>query len=275
MPRPESTGRPGRNQRGVTLVETIIVIVITGILFAIVGIFIVRPVQAYFSGAVRAELTDVASNAVERISRDVHIALPNSVRVDATNSALEFIPTSDGGRYATESGDKLSFAAVDTSFDVLGPTVSIAAGQSIVVYNLGPGIVDSDAYVGNNRRAFSGATGNYSNVAITSVAALPAADFAPPYRFHVVSQPVSYICSGGNLTRYTGYGFLAAQSLAPGGTSAVLASNVTSCRFTYDASAVAARAGLATVSLTISRTPPDGVAETVSLYHAIHVDNLP
>ena len=104
---------------------------------------------------------------------------------------------------------------------------------------------------------------------------MPASDFAPPYRFHVVSQPVSYVCAGGNLTRYTGYGFLNGQSVTPGGSSAVVASNVTTCKFTYDASAVAARAGLATVALSISRTLPNGTSETVSLYHATHVDNLP
>jgi len=277
MPRRNPAISNCRRQRAFTLIEMIIVMVIIGILFAVVGIFIVGPVQAYYSGSVRAELTDVAANAVERISRELHMALPNSVRVlvSGGTSALEFIPTTDGGRYATESGDKLDFTAIDTSFDVLGPAVSIATGQSIVVYNLGQGIVGSDAYAGNNRRTFSGATGSYANVAITSAAALPASDFAPPYRFFVVSQPVSYVCAGGSLTRYTGYGFLVSQSISPGGGGGVVASNVTSCGFTYDASAIATRTGLATVALSISRTLPNGTAETVSLYHAIHVDNLP
>ncbi len=275
MLHPDFSGNRCGRQRGFSLVEAIVVIVITGILFGIVGIFIVKPVQGYYSSTVRAELTDVAANAVTLIGREVHQALPNSVRVDATNSALEFIPTTDGGRYRSEGSDRLDFTAVDNSFDVLGPAVTVAAGQSIVVYNLGAGIVDSDAYVGNNRRAIASGAGSYNNLSIVSSSALPASDMAPPYRFHVVSQPVSYVCSGGSLIRYTNYGFLASQSLTPGGSASVLATNVTSCRFTYDSSVVAARAGLATVALSISRTPPDGGAETVSLYHAIHVDNLP
>ncbi len=260
-----------------TLIEAIMVIVITGILFAIVGIFIAKPVQAYYSGAVRAELTDVAANAVATISREVHMALPNSVRVDATSSGLEFIPTTDGGRYRTSSsgGNPLDFTTVDTAFDVLGPPVSVVTGQSIVVYNLGAGIVDSDAYVGNNRRVITSGTGSVSTVTIASSSALPASDFTFPYRFQVVDQPISYVCSGGTLTRYTAYGFQATQSLTPGGNSAVLASNVTSCSFTYSASAVAARAGLVTIALTVSRTLPDGSVESVPLYHAIHVDNQP
>jgi MSHA biogenesis protein MshO len=264
-----------RAAKGFTLIEAIVVIVITAILAGIVGLFIVRPVQGYFSSAVRAEMADVASNALERIGREVRLALPNSTRVDATGVALEFIPSTDGGRYRTEGTDRLDFTTADTTFDVLGPAVTIAAGQSVVFYNLGPGIVDSDAYVGNNRRLFSGAAGSASNVTITSSSAIPAANFAPPYRFHVVDQPVTYVCSGTTLTRYTGYGFQASISTSPGGTSSVIANNVSSCSFTYDTSVVATRAGLVTMRLSLTQTPAGGGAETVSLYHAVHVDNLP
>ena len=266
---------PAPTARGFTLVEVIVVIVVTAMLAGVVGIFILRPVQGYFSSRVRAELADVASNAQERISRDVRLALPNSARVDATGAALEFIPSTAGGRYRTEGGDILDFTAADTSFDVLGPAVTLAVGQSIVVYNLGTGIVDSDAYVGNNRRLYAGAAGAQSNISITSAVAIPAVNFAPPYRFHVVDQPVTYVCSGSTLTRYTGYGFQAAISTTPGGTGAVVANNVSACSFAYDASAVAARAGLVTMRLAITQTPVGGGAETVSLYHSVHVDNLP
>ena len=261
---------------GFTLIEMIVVIVITAILAGMVGMFIQRPVQGYYSGMMRAELTDVAGNSLERISREVRLALPNSTRVDATGVALEFIPSTAGGRYRTEGADKLDFTIADTSFDVLGPPVDIVAGQSIVVYNLGTGIIDSDAYVGNNRRLYAGATGTVANVAITSAAAFPAANFSPPFRFHVVDQPVTYVCSGNTLTRFTGYGFQASISTTPGGSSTVIANNVSACSFNYDSSLVASRAGLVTMRLSLSETPAGGGgAETVSLFSAVHVDNLP
>jgi len=77
------------------------------------------------------------------------------------------------------------------------------------------------------------------------------------------------------LVRYQGYGFLASQPDPPiGGTSNVLAKGVTDCSFKYDAAVVAARAALITLRLTLSANTVDGT-ETVSLYHAVHVDNLP
>ena len=56
--------------------------------------------------------------------------------------------------------------------------------------------------------------------------------------------------------------------------SAVLASGVSACRFSYDASVVASRAGLVQLQLTLATTTSAGT-ERVALYHAVHVDNLP
>ncbi len=92
------------------------VIVITGILAAIVSIFIVAPVQAYLATAARANLVDQADTALRRIARDLAIALPNSTRVSANGLSLELIPTSGAARYATEGAGKLDFG-VDSSTD--------------------------------------------------------------------------------------------------------------------------------------------------------------
>ena len=88
-----------RRMAGFTLIESIMVIVITGILAAVVAVFIRSPVQGYIDSVRRAELTDQADVALRRISRDVRLALPNSLRVtsDGTYDYIEFIMTSAGG----------------------------------------------------------------------------------------------------------------------------------------------------------------------------------
>jgi MSHA biogenesis protein MshO len=263
-------------QRGFTLVEMIMVIVITGVIAGVVAIFIRSPVQSYFDMETRVELTDTADTALRRIGRDLRLALPNSVRI-IDNTTIEFLQTRAGGRYRTDvtaagAGDALVFNAADASFDILGPPMTFAAGDQIVIYNLG--IPGADAYAGNtlavhNRRAYNGLTG----VAVTTVtmtSANPLPFDSPARRFHVVDTPVTYRCNGGTLTRHWGYAITAAQANPPvGGQSALIAQNVSACTFTY-APLVNDRSGLVSMQIALTRNN-----ETVTLYHEVHVSNVP
>jgi MSHA biogenesis protein MshO len=272
--------------RGFTLIEAVIVMTITGVLASMVAMFIVQPVQAWRSTAARAALVDQADNTLRRVARDLRAALPNSVRVSGDNLALELVPATAGARYATDGSGALAFGTTATSFAVVGPPLVLAAGQDLVFYNLGPGITGSDAYAANgsateqagaNRRASTTAAGSASTVTMSSLAGLPVADFAPPYRVYAVDPPVTYRCdlAGGQLVRHTGYGFQAAQPNPPaGGTSAVLATGVTACRFSVDGTLVAARSALVNLQLTLATTTSSGT-ESVALQHAAFVSNLP
>lgn len=273
--------------RGYTLIEMVMAIVLTAIVAVIVGRFIVEPVKAYFTTTTRAMLTENADAALRVLARELRAALPNSTRVNAAGTVLELIPTSGAARYATEGSGALQFGTVDTSFDLVGPPLAVTAAQQLVFYNLGPGITGSDAYAANttaadqansNRRVATNAAGSASTLTLTSLAGLPVGGFAPPYRVFAVAQPVTYRCDlgAGTLTRHTGYGFVATQPDPPsGGGSALVATGVSVCSFSYDANGVAARAGLITLRLGLSATPTTGGTETVNLVQAIHVDNLP
>src|SRR5688500_1469266 len=151
-------------QCGVTLIELIIVISITGIIAIGVAVFIRRPVEGYVDAARRAELTDIADTALRRMSRDLRMALPNSIRVDASGRYIEFLQTRGGGRYRIEqtgsaTGDPLDFTAADDKFDVVGtmPDFSGAGTKYIVIFNLtaDPLVPSSNAYLGDNREAYS------------------------------------------------------------------------------------------------------------------------
>jgi len=260
-------------QQGFTLVEATMVIVITGIVAGMVAVFIKQPVEAYVDTARRAALTDIADTAARRMARDLQGALPNSVRVDATH--LEFIPIKDAGRYRAELGvnaadNPLDFTTVDTSFDVLGPPVTVTNGDSLVVYNLG--IPGADAYempLMTTRRA---ATAGGATVTFASTTPLPFP--SPGSRFQIAGSPVSYVCSGGSLLRYSGYGFPSPSTVTP--TVAfgavvpdALATSVVGCNFTYVAGALQ-RYGLVSIFLSFTQS-----GETVSLQHQVNVDNVP
>lgn len=284
---PRSEAPRGAPQAGFTLVEMVLVIAITGVLAAVVSSFIVQPVMGYLGSTARSTLGAQADGALRHMARELRSALPNSVRVTASGLALEFIPASGGARYATEGAGALQFGVLDTGFDLIGPALTLAAGQQLVFDNLGEGVEGSDAYAPNgtalqqatsNRRAFSNAAGAASSVTLVSLAALPVTALAPPYRVLVVDAPVSYRCDlgAGTLTRHTGYGFAATQPDPPGsGSSALLATGVTACRFGVDGSLVAARAALVTLALTLTSSSAPGGHENVTLQQAVHVENPP
>ena len=274
-------------QRGFSLFEAVIVIVITGILAAIVAIFIFSPVQGFFTTAARIELVDASDNTMRSMSRELRRSLPNSVRVRADSLAIEFVPTVAGARYRTEiataGDDPLLFSQADTSFDVFGSPLNVAVGNWAVVYNLGDAVVGSNVYAASttaaeqltsNRRQITAVTPTKWTIA--STAPLPDVAYTPPFRAFAVESPVAYICdlTAGTLKRMSGYGFSTAFPAATLGASTLLASGVTSCVFTYDANAVAQRSGLVLLRITMQIATPKG-PDTATLTHHVHVDNLP
>lgn len=280
---------------GFTLVESVIVIVITGILAAVVAIFIRAPVQGYFDTVRRAELTDQADLALRRITRDVRLALPNSVRVTTVGNVhyIEFIMTRSGGRYRDVSdgstgGDFLSFTnTADLSFDVHGPLPAITPGLDFfVVFNLGPGNAPANAYATGdactncNRARITGVAGNTVTLASNPFASQSPPLSSPNGRFQVVPgdvRAVTYSCptagaAAGNLTRHWNYGFFAAQPTPPAGNQALMATGA-NCAVSY-APALGGRHGLLEIRLSLSAGTGAAV-ETVVLQQQIRVDNAP
>jgi MSHA biogenesis protein MshO len=119
-----------RSRAGFTLFEMIVTIVLLGIVAATLAGFIFPAVRAHQAQTQRAALVDEGDNALRRMTRDVRISLPNSLRITNTGSgfALEMVPTADGGRYCTPGvadcssagADPLTIGAGDSVFDVLG-----------------------------------------------------------------------------------------------------------------------------------------------------------
>ncbi|MBI3375541.1 MAG: prepilin-type N-terminal cleavage/methylation domain-containing protein [Betaproteobacteria bacterium] len=287
---------------GVTLIELVITIAIVGILGAIIVQF-VQPVRSYIDTSRRAALADTADTALRRIARDLRLALPNSVRIDTSRRYVEFMLVRTGGRYRydTDTGasntctggyaaDILTFAAADTCFKTLGniPNLSdVTTSDYVVVFNMPTGTDKADVY-----QSSCGASCNKSQIsAKNAFTGEDRIEFAsntftyesPGRRFFIVEGPgpVTYGCNltAGTLTRYWGYTIPATQTNGGpptgGGSSALMASGVTDCEMTYDSSLAAQGAALVTMSLTLSAQDSRGDAESVTLYHAVHVNNVP
>ena len=288
-----NTKRSHSPERGFTLIELIMVIVIMGVIGGMVSVFMKSPIDAYFDSARRAALTDVADTVARRVARDVQRALPNSIRNpgDASNQCLEFIPTKTGGRYRSApdgsgAGDILDFSTTDSSFNMLGLNSALRSDQRIVgsdviaVYNLG--ISGSDAYTGVNTAVVSSASegtptlANETKITLTAGKQFPLVSGSS--RFQVIPNDekiVSFVCptsTPGNLVRNANYTYPAsidATTSCPT-TGAILAKNVT-CTLVYSGSDLQRNA---VVSMVLKVTDSSS-GESVSLQHEVHVSNTP
>lgn len=294
--KPESTG--------FTLIELVVVIVIIGFIASTFVIFFKPAIDSYLAVGRRAGLTDMTDTAMRRMTRDIRMAVPNSIRL-ATSRCAEMIPTSAGGRYRAAPDTVWDGAnpgnlskPMDTSstvseFDVMTAlTTPVANGDWVVIDNQNT----DDVYAGDNRAEIL-------SVDVPPAASPPlgmhriklkaAKQFPSGYdggRFNIVpnaQNAVFYVCDSpgkdaggdgtGKLYRFANYGFIAAgSSICPtpatmSVAATVLASKVESCSFIYDPNHGATQQS-GFIEVQIKVTEHD---ESVSLIYGAHVDNVP
>jgi MSHA biogenesis protein MshO len=162
---------------------------------------------------------------------------------------------------------------------------TIAVGDQIVVFNLGPTYVPADAYNCTgfcNRAAVTGVNAGTGTITINSnpFALQVPRMRSPSNRFQVVTTPVTYVCANRQLIRYWGYPIQTAQpsdtTAAPlidsGTRSALLATDVATCNFTSN---VLATRNSAMVELQITMGAPTSRSGAIQLVHQVLVDNTP
>lgn len=273
--------------RGFTLVELVMVIVITGILAGTVTVFLKPAIDSYFDTRRRADLTDMADTALRRMGQDIRSAVPNSIRsVSAT--CFQLVPTITGGRYrmaADSSNDApacapsatcsapLDTTQATTVFDSLSPMATVpAANDWLVIDNQNT----NDVYAGTNRALINAvavparASDGLHRITIANT------QFPNGYdggRFVVVpnaEQTVFYSCAGNTLYR-TVAAFNANQAAACAAVGAIVATDVANCQFVYNSNQGATQqSGFVWMRLELSRA-----GENAALAAGVHVDNVP
>ncbi len=88
---------------GFTLIEMIVVILLIGILSGVLFTVLRGPMQAFVDVEKRTRLVDIADTALQRMAREIRLALPNSIRVTGGNT-VDFLRTLDGVRYRAKPG---------------------------------------------------------------------------------------------------------------------------------------------------------------------------
>jgi MSHA biogenesis protein MshO len=272
-----------KSQSGFSLIELIIVIVLTGILASMTTSVLELPIRAYVDSTRRATLTDAAESSLRRLQRDIRRALPNSIRISPDQTTMELLHLVDGGRYRAmpdnsnpilPTGDILDFDVNDNAFDVLGELNNLADitinSDRVVIYPLDS--IGSDPYAGDNTSVITAVTTN--RLTFTPFQ-FPLK--SPNQRFFIIDTPVTYRCNttptapdNKTLLRYANYPIQALQPLVPAIAPAIQANQIASCRFSFN-SGSSTRSAVVTIELTLT----DEANESVNLIHQVHLDNQP
>lgn len=292
-----------KRHAGFTLVELVIVIMLAGIVAVMIGPLFSRPMEAFIDQSRRAKLVDLAAVALNRVNRDVRLAVPNSLRVSADGQAFELLLIHSAGRYrpnradsdALRFGGEAAGSCNSTTTDgscnsvqLLDSTLDPTGARWMVLYNIGAEsggnpVAGSNVWSPRNPgvitptgTTFNKAAGAPAGEARIVLGNLPGGEFrfafaSPEHRLYLAESVVGYRCQGGRLVRYS-YGEIQAAlpSSPPAGSNPQpVAESVTECNFAYQPGTTQ-RAGLLSLSLAINQE-----GEGLRLMQQVHVDNAP
>lgn len=285
---------------GFTLVELIMVIALAGVVAVMISSVLSNPLQSFVDQSRRAELVDLAATALNRMARDVRLAVPNTLRARDAQT-IELLLIDQAGRYrANQHGaagvrfDPPRCPPSGTcSIEVLSAglnSAQVATARWMVIYNIGTSSLGDSVWPPFNQNASaapavitpSGVTFSHASGAL-ALGGAAANNFrfkfaSPQHRFYLARDVVGYRCdnagtdaagNGTGVIRRATFNSLAATYSYSAGSSAVLVDSVAACQFSY-APGTSTRGGLVSLRLTLKKNN-----EEIVLLQQVHVDNAP
>lgn len=301
---PRALGRL-HSSGGFTLVELVMVIALAGVVAVMISTVLSNPLSSFVDQSRRAELVDQAAGALNRMSRDVRLAVPNSLRVSADGQAMELLLIHSAARYrpnrigvealrfsseAAGSCASTTEGGLCNSVQVLDADLDPSGARWLVLYNTGAEsggnpVPGSNVWAAANPGVITPTGVTFGLVASPpagerhiSLGNLPAGGFnfafaSPQLRLYLAETVVGYRCQGGQLLRYSYNQLLSSiPNVPPAGANPQPVAARVDCaasRFEYQTGSTQ-RAGLLTLSLSISQA-----GETLQLLQQVHVDNAP
>lgn len=262
-------------QNGFTLLELVIVIVLLGIMSISLGKLTSNTVEGYVDAKDRNRLSQSAKWVIERISREVREAIPQSVRAGSSGGfhCVEFMPIENSSSYfdLPASGAVTSFTAAE--FDLVANSANLVAIMPINssgIYNVA-GTLATIASVAP--------TADPNIVTVNLAAPTVFSNRSPQSRFFLLDGPVSFCLdnSNGQINRHSGYTITNTQSFPPSG-GVLIGENFSanSTVFNY-LNGTLGRSGLLQINLHAQNRSRSfsGNQESFDVFHEVHVRNVP
>lgn len=260
-----------RRVAGATLVELVIVLVVLGIVAALSSSFVVTAVTAYNQAAERNKLILRGRAVIERMHRQLRIALPYSVRISASGNCLEFMQLTAGASYLGLLPDASNGAPAINVIDTAPFVLGLGNASHVAVGAMSAGEVYTTATVAS-RAGVSGLNGSpATQISLTANHRFIRNSINE--RVYLMDNPERFCIAGNTLVHYSGYGLLTGvlTDADPGGQTALLSEDINAGAPTFSLSpATETRSALVDVNFGVSRN-----GETVSFNQQMLIRNVP
>lgn len=230
-----------KDQRGFSLIEIVVAIVIMGVMAIGLTQFIVDSASGYSISASRNQVSSAGRIVIDRIAMELHNALPESVRISdvltaadetaglgyAGDQCIEFIPVRAASTYIDPAFRPAAFKAAFTTVDFV-PTQEGENGVYAAIYPTSDTQLYSDTFGPANTTSAIARVNVTAGAGSTDTLTYSRLSDDMPYnhrflrsssveRIFLTDQPVSFCVSGNKLYRYSDYGFktVAMEQMVP------------------------------------------------------------